>query len=276
MRIQINALSDALGAEIVGVDLRRPMHKTNKAKIMAAMVKYIVVAFRDQHLTPAQYVEAMRQFGIPAKQNHTEQLLAEYPEIWVIDSRNSEISPAGETLVFGSNCWHTDHMNQQLPPKFTALYAIRLPPSGGDTLFANAYKLYENLSGATRASIEGMRTVNGADRHLRARKEDADAFAVSAVHPLVRTHPDTGRRALYCHPLKMQYIEGMQPEESFALIDDLLEQALVPDLIYRHQWRPHDLVVIDNRACLHKAARDYDPSVGRVMHRIIVEGERPV
>ena len=104
---------------------------------------------------------------------------------------------------------------------------------------------------------------------------DRAAVAMPAVHPLVRTHPETGRRALYVHPLKLQYIEGMTPEESTALIDKLLEEALDAEVIYRHRWRCGDLGIIDNRACLHRALTDYDPDAGRVMHRITIEGDRP-
>ena len=276
MTVQINPLSDALGAEVIGADLRAPLAEDDRDAIKQALLDYIVIAIRDQDLSPSQYVAAMRQFGVPAKQNHSEQLLDGFPEIWVIDSRNAEIASDGRKLVFGANSWHSDHLNQRLPPKFTALYAQTLPPTGGDTMFANAYSLYERLPPETKERVSDMKTVNGADRHLRHRDADADAFAVPAIHPLVRTHPDTGRRALYCHPLKMQTIEGMEPEASYRFVDDLLERNLVPELIYRHQWKAKDLVVIDNRACLHRAARDYDPDVGRVMHRIIIEGERPV
>ena len=118
-----------------------------------------------------------------------------------------------------------------------------------------------------------MRTVNGAARYLT--EADGAALAMPAVHPLVRTHPETGRRALYVHPLKLQYIEGMTPEESTALIDKLLEEALDPKVIYQHRWRLGDLGIIDNRACLHRALMDYDPDAGRVMHRITIEGDRP-
>ncbi|MCP5151973.1 MAG: TauD/TfdA family dioxygenase [Ectothiorhodospiraceae bacterium] len=273
--MEIRRLGDALGAEVIGVDLARPIDAALARRLNDALLEHIVLVLRDQRLTPGQYVEAMRTFGRPAPQNHTEQLMDGHPEIWILDSRRGGLRKDGERNVYGANAWHTDHTNQQRPPKITALLAIRLPPSGGDTLFANAYAMLEGLSAQTRQRIEGRRTVNGADRHLELREDNRHAFAAPAIHPLVRTHPETGRRAIYCHPLKMQHIEGMSPQESFELVDRLLEEAITPAVTYRHRWSPGDLVMFDNRACLHRAVRDYDPDVGRVMHRIIVEGDAP-
>jgi len=216
-----------------------------------------------------------RQRRGAARQNHATRLLDEFPEIWRLDSRQSAIRNDGEKVPVGASCWHTDHTNQTRPPKITALYPVRLPESGGDTCFANAYLLYEHLPEPLRERIETLRTVNGADRHVPFREEDREAFARPAVHPLVRTHPETRRKALYVHPLKMQYVQGMTPEQSDALIDEVLDKTIRPEFVYRHCWRPGDLLLIDNRACLHRAERDYDPEVGRVMHRIIIEGDRP-
>ena len=275
MAMVVNRLSPAIGAEVVGVDLARGATPSLVAKLNCALLEHIVLVVREQRLSSTQYVDAMRAFGPLARQNHAKQLLPGHPQIWVIDSRNAETAADGRRLLFGANCWHTDHTNLARPPKITALLAMRLPPSGGDTTFANAYSAYQSLSAATRKRIVAMRVVYGADRHLPHRPGDAEAFGVPAVHPLVRTHPETGRLALYCHPLKAQHIEHMEPEASFELLDDILAQSLRPEITYRHVWRDGDLVLIDNRACLHRAERNYDPDVGRVMHRIIIEGDRP-
>lgn len=276
MDIRIEPLSGAIGAEALGVDLASDTSAEVIDTLYRALLDHAVLVVRDQSLDPDAYVRAMSGFGPLARQNHAKQLMEGHPEIWIIDSRNAEVAPDGRRLVFGANCWHTDHTNLERPPKITALLAVRLPPSGGDTSFANACSAYDGLDAGTRARIDGMRVVYGADRHLSWREEDRDAFAAPVSHPLVRTHPETGRRALYCHPLKAQRIEGLEPEPSFDLIDRVLEEALKPEIVYRHRWRKGDLVLIDNRACLHMAERDYDPDYGRVMHRVIVEGDRPV
>jgi taurine dioxygenase len=276
MMFTVNALSPALGAEVVGLDLAAGLDGDLAAALTRALLEHVVLVVRDQSLTAGQYVRAMRALGPPARQNHAMELHPEHPEIWIMDSSRAEVAEDGRRLVSGAECWHTDHTNLARPPKITALYSVRLPPSGGDTSFVDARAAYERLPDAVRARIDGLRAVYGADRHLRHREEDRDAFATPVSHPLVRTHPETGRRALYCHPLKAQYIEGMQPEASFSLIDEVLDAALRPEITYRHRWRTGDLVLIDNRACLHRAERDYDPDFGRVMHRLIIEGDEPV
>lgn len=269
-------MSPFLGAEIEGVNLCGALSSEVYAAINNALLEHIVVIVRDQKLSPKAYVEVMSQFGVPGKQSHSEELHRDHPEIWIIDSRNSEIDAAGKRMVFGSECWHTDHTHLEKPPKLTSLYAIRLPETGGDTEFVNAYRLYGRLSAEHSETISNLYVMYGADRHLTFREADRDSFSVPSRHPLVRTHPETGRRALYIHPLKMQSIEGMTTEASETFVNELLDATIDLSEVYRHKWRLGDLVLIDNRACLHKAARDYDPKVGRVMHRMIIEGDRPV
>ena len=276
MGYAVHSLSQRIGAEVLGVDLSRGMDCALAERLNRALLEHIVLVIRDQHLDPERYVAAMRSLGVPARQNHAKQLMPGFPEIWVIDSRQAEVSATGERMLFGANSWHTDHTNLDRPPKVTALLAVQLPPSGGDTSFVNAYAAYQRLSSATRRRIDSLRVIYGADRHLQQREEDRDAFARAVAHPLVRTHPETGRRALYCHPLKAQSIDGMAPERSFELIDRVLTEALAADITYRHVWKHGDLVLIDNRACLHRAHKNYDPDSGRVMHRVIVEGDVPV
>ena len=275
--MEIRPLSDALGAEISGFDLRDLANDPSPVNaIYGALNDHVVVVLRDQRISPAEYVEAMRHFGTLAPQNHIHELHRDHPEIFVIDSREGKRDKDGKRIIFGANSWHTDHTNQQRPPKITALHAQLLPRTGGDTCFANAYLMYERLPETRRRELDRLRTVNGADKHMAIESLDANAFAHSAIHPLVRRHPETGRHALYVHPLKMQRIENMDVPSSDRFVADLLDTTLTEDVVYRHRWQDHDLVLIDNRACLHRAERDYDPDEGRVMHRIIVEGDVPV
>ena len=199
-------MSTFLGAEIKGIDLSGGLSSEVLSAINNALLEHIVVVVRDQKLTPKGYIEAMSQFGEPGKQSHSEQLHRDHPEIWIIDSRNSEIDAAGKRMVFGSECWHTDHTHLEKPPKLTSLYAIRLPETGGDTEFVNAYRLYGRLSAENRETVSNLYVIYGPDRNLTFREADRDSFSLPSRHPLVRTHPETGRRALYIHPLKMQSI----------------------------------------------------------------------
>jgi taurine dioxygenase len=275
MAITINRLAAPLGAEVTGVNLATPVSASVAAALQRALLEHVVLVIRDQSFAPAEYVQAMTTFGTPAMQNHAEQLLDNHPEIWVIDSRTSHKRADGTRVLFGANSWHTDHTNQQKPPKITALYAVKLPSTGGDTCFANAQSMLGRLSATRRQEIESLKVVYGADKHIPLREADKEAFATPAVHPLVRTHPETGRKALYCHPLKAQHVEGWESEPSSQFIDDVIDEALHNDDVFRHEWRLGDLVLIDNRACMHRAMVDYDPEEGRVMHRIIIEGDRP-
>ena len=274
--MKVIPLSPCLGAEVFEVDLSSTQSPQVYTAINDALLEHIVVVVRGQTMSPKEYVGAMRQFGAPGKQSHSEEFHPDHPEIWVIDSRNSEINTAGERMVFGSECWHTDHTHLERPPKITSLFAVQLPENGGDTEFVNAYRLYDRLAPSSRETIADLQVIYGADRHLKFREADRDSFSIPSSHPLVRTHPETGRRALYIHALKMVSIEGMTVAESDDLINGLLAESIDSTEIYRHKWQPGDLVLIDNRACLHKAARDYDPRKGRVMHRMTIEGERPM
>lgn len=275
MEIGLNPSGNALGARMSGVDLSQPVPQALASRIKEALAEHIVLVIEDQTLTPAEYVRAMSALGTPGRQNHADQLHAEHPEIWIIDSRTSRRNESGVPLPFGSNCWHTDHTNLPAPPRYTALYAVQLPPSGGDTRFANGYALYDRLPQDLRSRADSARVVYGADRHLPVTAAEKGAFDSPAVHPMVRTHPVTGKRALYVHPLKAQRIEGLSPDESFAFIDQCLDAALDDAVIHTHVWSPRDLVIIDNSACLHLAVKNYDTEAGRVMHRMIIAPEVP-
>ena len=160
----------------------------------------------------------------------------------------------------------------------TMLYAVKLPSKGGDTSFANMQAAYEGLPAEERSKLDPMITVNVIEQDTGSVGEDARQTLAKAPqrHPLIRTHPETGKKAIYVHPGKTERIDGMEPAESRTFIQDLLARAITPDITYRHTWQPGDLVLWDNRATLHIAHRDYDASEGRIMHRVILEGEVPV
>lgn len=274
--LTVTPLSAAIGAEIQDVDLSRPVSGDMRAALNAALAEHLVLVFPDQKLSPAGLLAASAVFGKAMAQHYSQFNMPEFPDIGVLSSRDSERRADGTAIIRGSECWHTDHTNRERPPKATILYALSLPSTGGDTSFASMRAAYAALPETDKRRFAAMRTVNRLDRHNTARAADRAKYDVGVVHPLVRTHPDNGTKALYFHPTKTDQFVGMTPADSAALIDALLDRIIRPEIVYRHRWRVGDLLVCDNRAALHRAHADYDPAEGRLLHRVIVEGDRPV
>ncbi|MCF3630061.1 TauD/TfdA family dioxygenase [Thalassospiraceae bacterium LMO-SO8] len=278
MSVALSPLTPSLGVEAVGVDLGGPVASEDLSTLQKALSERLVMVVRGQNFTPERFLDAARLFGDLMPQHLTNILMPGHPEIVVLDSRQSDKGEDGKAIPTGSRAWHTDHTNHARPPKITMLYAVKLPSKGGDTSFANMQAAYEGLSAEERDKLNPMITVNVIEQDTGSVGEDARQALTKAPqrHPLIRTHPETGKKAIYVHPGKTERIDGMEPAESRAFIQDLLARAITPDVTYRHTWRPGDLVLWDNRATLHIAHRDYDASEGRIMHRVILEGEVPV
>lgn len=275
MPLSIRPLADNLGAEATGVDLRRPLAPEDREALNRALVDNVVLVIRDQSFTPHEYMAAARNFGTPMDQHYSQFNMPDLPQLSVLSSRDSERDADGKVHLRGTECWHTDHTNRERPPKITMLYAVRMPSKGGDTSFADMRAAYRALPDELKRRVEGMKTVNTLDRHARALDADKEKYAAGHVHPMVRTHPESGVKALYFHPTKTERIVGMEPDESQAFIDDLLERIIRPEIVYRHKWRVGDMLLCDNRQALHVAHADYDPDEGRLVYRIILEGDRP-
>ena len=275
MTLKMVPLCEALGVEVTGVDLNESISKQDIEAMQSALADRLVMVIRDQHLAPAQLLAGLRLFGQTMPQHLSDMLMPEHPEIAVLDSRKSPVGSDGRAMPVGSRAWHTDHTNHARPPKITALYAVQLPDSGGDTSFANMQLAYARLRGVDRAELVGLRTQNKIEDHAYVSAEDKKRFGSLQSHPLVRTHPETGKQGIYLHPGKTERIEGMEPDASHAFVDDLLNRTIGPDVTYRHQWRPGDLLLWDNRGVMHQAHADYDMQAGRVMHRVLLEGEVP-
>lgn len=277
MSISLNPLSSALGVEATGIDLTAPIAAADLSAMQDALRENLVMVVRDQKLNPEQFMDAARLFGDLMAQHLTKILMPEHPEIVVLDSRQSDKNREGQAIPTGSRAWHTDHTNHARPPKMTMLYAVKLPSKGGDTSFANMQAAYEGLPAEERNKLDPMITVNVIEQDTGNVGDDARQALSKAPqrHPLIRTHPETGKKAIYVHPGKTERIDGMTPDDSRAFIQDLLARAITPDVTYRHKWQPGDLLLWDNRATLHIAHRDYDASEGRIMHRVILEGDVP-
>jgi taurine dioxygenase len=277
MPVELSPLTPSFGVEAVGVDLAGSVSEDDLNAMREALKERLVMVVRRQNLTPEQYLAAASLFGDLMAQHLTNILMPEHPEIAVLDSRKADKDKNGQAIPTGSRAWHTDHTNHARPPKFTMLYAVKLPSKGGDTSFANMQAAFAALPAEDQARLSPMITVNVIEQDTGAVDETARASLTAAPqrHPLIRTHPDTGKKAIYVHPGKTQRIEGMEPEDTKTFVRDLLERAITPDVTYRHTWQPGDLVIWDNRATLHVAHRDYDADEGRIMHRVILEGEVP-
>jgi len=276
MALTTRILANALGVEITGIDLSKPVALADRDAMRRALDDHLVMVVRNQMLDPAQYLAAARLFGDTMKQHLSDMLMDAQPEIAVLDSARTTPGPDGRTAALGSRDWHTDHTNHARPPSFTALYAISLPRSGGDTQFANMQRAYAKLPQAMRDKLATFKTVNRIEDHDYVTAEAKARFGAPQIHPLVRVHPVSGRKGLYFHPGKTDRIKGMGHDESLAFLNELLDQIIQPDIVFRHRWRVGDMLLCDNRAVLHVAIDDYDHAEGRVMHRILLAGDVPV
>lgn len=275
----IAPLSPHTGAEVTGVDLRRPVSESLRATLNRAFLDHAVLVVRDQHLDPAEMLAAVRLWGEVFPQHNPRFALPGCPEIHYIS--NQDRFPDGRRYIPGEG-YHTDHSNAAEPPKATVLHAVKLPDQGGDTQFVNMTLACQRLDPGLRARIDGLRAVHVYQSRHSARKlmglsEPARAAVPDqVVHPLVRTHPETGRRALYINPIRIEAIEGMAEADALALLDALLAHATRAEFEYRHRWRAGDLVLWDNRCLLHKANGDYDMDQERYLYRVMLRGDRPV
>jgi len=263
---QITPLHPSLGAEIAGVDLSAPIDEPTRHALTRALADHLALVFRGQSLTPVQYLAAASIFGPPMEQHYSQHNMPDFPMIGLIWHRNGQ-QPAEQ--------WHTDHTNRERPPAATILYGVEIPSAGGGTSVASMRAAYVALPGSERRRLESLTTFNGLDGHADTRQEDRDKYGKPVEHPMVRTHPVHGSKAVYFHISKATHIDGMTPEASKAYMRDLLDRMIRPEIVYQHVWRKGDVLVIDDRATMHRAHGDYDRSQSRVLWRIIVEGDRP-
>jgi len=264
---EIRPLNENIGAEAIGFDLRQPLSSEQISELHQALLDNLVLVIRGQDLDPIQYRDAMAQFGEPMLQHREAFRLPECPDVSRIVNRE-KMRPAA--------MWHTDHTNHELPPKATVLYARKLPSQGGDTCFASMYAGYENLSEEDRDTLGAMVTINSMEKdNPTYSAKDRDQYDGGVPHPLIRTHPETGRKAVYFHLSKAQGIEGMPNEAVRPFLENLLEKVVQPEWVYRHRWEMGDVVICDNRCALHRADPNYDQAEERLLWRVILQGDRP-
>lgn len=278
MTLSILPLSEHIGSEALGIDLTQPASPEDVARLNHAFSERSVLVIRDQSLSPHDMLAAVQLFGEIFEQHNKKFALPECPEIHYI--WNQDKFPDGTRYIPGEG-YHTDHSNDREPPKATVLHAVKLPDTGGDTQFVDMARAYEELDAETKERIDGLQAVHVYQASHSARKlmsvegKNATVMEKSVTHPLVRTHPETGRKALYLNPIRIENLVGMKQDEAVELLDRLLRHATEERFQYRHKWRRGDLVFWDNRCLLHKANGDYDHSQERYLYRVMLKGDKP-
>ena len=274
-QIEIRPIAGAIGAEVLGVDIGNMPDDTVRT-VRQALLDHLVIFFRDQDITPEQQIAMARQFGTPVEYPFVKGL-DEHPVITPVLKRENETSNFG-------GIWHSDTTYQECPPMGTILMARELPPFGGDTIFANQYLAYETLSDGLKQTLAGLRSISSSNRaDVSKTREDrirdggtATAKKVlTGEHPVVRTHPETGRKALYINCAHTERFVGWTVEESAGLLNYLFQHQVRPEFTCRFQWRPGSAAFWDNRCALHNPVNDYHGH-RRLLHRITLQGDRPV
>jgi len=280
--MKITKLKEQIGAIVTGVDLAAPIDAATRKQLYDAVVENVVLVIRGQkHLTPAQLQAAGELFGELMEDQNRRYLVDGFPLISVLDNRHKD-SKGQPAKMAGNATWHTDHTNQERPPKFTMLYAVAVPEKGGETSVCNSRAAYEALPEDLKHRIDGMRTENTLISSARFKnanpdivKDQLESTKPPTIHPLVRTHPDTGTKAVWFHKSKTETVTGLTPEETQEFLQDLTDKITQPQFCYAHQYQPGDLLIIDDRASLHKAGFAADPNQHRRLYRMLVRGDRP-
>jgi taurine dioxygenase len=272
--ITVRPVSGALGAEIESVDAARSLDSDVIAEIRRALLDHLVVFFRGQKLSPQQQLAFAGRFGEPMEYPQLKGL----PECPLV---TPVVKLEHERVNFGG-IWHSDTTYLERPPMASMLYAVETPPHGGDTLFANQYLAYETLSEDLRARLAGLVGVNASTkadasrtREDRLRAAGVDHKALTGEHPVARTHPETGRKALYVNVGHTTHFRGWTEEESRPLLAFLFAHQARPEFTCRFSWKPGSIAFWDNRCAQHNPVNDYH-GFRRVMHRITLAGDRPI
>lgn len=282
MSIDITPALRGYTAEVSGIDLSRALDNESFDRLHRAFLDHSILVFRGQKLSNEQHIEFSRRFGELEIHTAKHWLLPEYPEILVLSNRGEE---GTKPIVNGGAFWHSDITYKARPPLGSLLYALEVPPEGGDTLYADMYGAYETLDEETKRRVEGLRAIHRyADRYRQMAREDTERPALTAEqlaevpdveHPLVRTHPETGRRALFVNEGFTVGIVGMDESQSRALLESLFAHSTRDELVYRHRWHAGDLVFWDNRCTMHRAT-EYDLCHTRSMRRTTISGSVPI
>jgi taurine dioxygenase len=278
----IRPLNGNVGAEIVGLDLRQPVNDYDFARIHRAHLDHHVVVFRDQHISPQQQIDFSRRFGVLQIHVLKQFLLANHPEILIV----SNIVENGQSIGLGDagKFWHSDLSYKELPSLGSMLYAQELPAEGGDTLFADMHRAYDGLPAELQKAIDGKKALHSYTARYSETKFEGNwrpaltpeqlAQVRVVEHPIVRTHPETGRKALFVSEGFTTSIVGVPEDESRQILAELHARSVLPENIYRHRWQAGDMVFWDNRSLIHLAA-GCPAHLRRKLLRTTIQGDAP-
>ncbi len=268
-----------LGARIEGLDRSRACEPATAELLNRALSEHLLVVVQGDRMAPQETLAFARTFGTPQTQLLRYKRSGDVPEVSLMESTLMADGTTDKTAIRAED-WHTDDSYFAVPAKATLLHAIEIPSHGGSTWFCNMHSAYEALPAATRRRIADMRAIHGYDTpRARNRPSPRTAEEIAETpdveHPLVRTHPETGRKALYLNPNRLDRIVGLDRAESDALLDELAAEAGKPEHHFGHVWSVGDIVVWDNRATMHRVMIDYPVGEKRAMHRVLIQGDRP-
>ena len=275
MSVALRPLTGGIGMEILGVDLEQALPDADAEAIRGALFEHCALLFRDQDLSPQAQVRFTELFG--AAEPHplsTRPTIPGVPQVLILQNRPGRRGARNDY-------WHSDISHAPRPPSASILHAREVPEGRGDTLICNMYAAWDQLSRGMRDLLSGMRAEHSAEPTARRNAEEGtDALPITEVppprlHPVGRTHPQSGRRALFVNPHFTMRFEDMSREESRPLLQFLNSHATRPENVYRHRWAVGDVLMWDNRCTMHYAVRDYDETMPRLMHRTTAAGEAP-
>jgi taurine dioxygenase len=271
---KLTPLSDLMGAEISGIDLRQKIDKITKENLLNAVKKYLVVCIKNQDLNPVELADVSRIFGNPKKYFVQHETVDNIPEVIVVSNRTSDNKPR----VYASH-WHTDDSYREKPATLTFIYPDTLPKNGGGTDFINCYSVFQNLPENLKNKISNLSAIHKWQSRRNVSKvaklsKEQEEETPEVEHPLIRIHPVSGEKSLYINPNRIDHIAGFDDFESDKLLDELYEFSFQSKFQYSHSYQEGDLVIWDNRCTMHKANSDYDLNQLRVMHRVMLEGEK--
>jgi taurine dioxygenase len=279
---EVRPFADTVGAEIVGLDLSRPLNDADFARVHKAHLDYHVVVFRDQQITPQQQIDFSRRFGVLQIHVLKQFLLVNHPEILIVSNIVENGQPIG--LGDAGKYWHSDLSYKELPSLGSMLYAQELPSEGGDTLFADMHLAWDTLPEHLRKAVEGRAAVHSYTSRYREGHNAQNwrptltpeqlAQVVVVSHPIVRTHPENGRKALFVSEGFTTHIVGLPEDESRQILDELFAHSVRPEAVYRHKWAPNDMVFWDNRSLIHLAGGTPE-HLRRRLHRTTIQGDAP-
>jgi taurine dioxygenase len=279
MSIEVRAFDAPLGAEVIGLDFNDPLGPETVQMINQAFFDYHVLAIRDQDISMDRFMEVAGCFGTLQSQHVTHYAHADTDKISMISPQlNNDRDGANAKPLYRGITFHTDHSYFPKPCKATLLHAKQVPNDGGDTRFLNMHTAYDELPEDLKEKVNGINCAHrlaGGRRNKTGRvmSEEEIRTSPNAVHPLVRTHDDNGRKAIYFNPNRMDGIDGWPDDDGDSLLDELEQRCIQSHYEYRHKWKPDDIVIWDNRSVLHAATDDYNEP--RLLHRILLEGNEP-